>query len=586
MKRLLQFTLTLLLLAVVLTACQKEEKVLIDETDAETITANSTVTQFLIRAAENAGNFDDLIDGFSCGSIVLPITVIANGQEVVINSEEDFALVAAIFDQFPNDTDTLEILFPITILLEDFTEVIINSQADLDAIIALCDGDLDDAIECVDFVYPITFFLYNSNQQQTDTVTVNSSYELYLFLSNLDSDDYFSIEFPVSVIVNGETTEVHTNTELLDIISNANCDDDPINNDFTEDLTSGTWYITYYFDEYDETGNFTDYAFTFNSDNTAQASNGSTVIPGTWGTNEDFTYLDLNFGSDFPFNELYASWDIIEASSEEIRTKDVSGGNGSIDYLTFGRTPNDGSNDDVNAFIEQLTTGLWYVNLFEDDGANDTCNYHEYAFNFNTNGTATATGSTETKDGFWTVEVDSGGDLELILNFEYNNSDDPFKELNDDWDVLDFDVSFLNLKDTSGSGTNYLDFGRETSPDCGGGGGGPDPQELIDIMVAGTWYVDTFLDNGDDETGDFNGYNFNFYANQTVLATNGSENVYGIWVVTLQSDELNFEFDMDSPINGADDQEYKVLQFTETTTTLITKDSNGNIEDTLIFKKN
>lgn len=586
MKRLLQFTLTLLLLSVVLIACQKEEKVHIDETDAETITANSTVTQFLIRASENAGNFDDLIDGFSCGSIVLPITVIANGQEVVINSEEDFALVAAIFNQFPNDTDTLEILFPITILLEDFTEVIINSQADLDAIIALCDGDLDDAIECVDFVYPITFFLYNSNQQQTDTVTVNSSYELYLFLSNLDSDDYFSIEFPVSVIVNGETTEVHNNTELLDVISNANCDDDPINNDFTEDLTSGTWYITYYFDEYDETGNFTDYAFTFNSDNTAQASNGSTVIPGTWGTNEDFTYLDLNFGSDFPFNELYASWDIIEASSEEIRTKDVSGGNGSIDYLTFGRTPNDGSNDDVNAFIEQLTTGLWYVNLFEDHGANDTCNYHEYAFNFNTNGTATATGSTETKDGFWTVEVDSGGDLELILNFEYNNSDDPFKELNDDWDVLDFDVSFLNLKDTSGSGTNYLDFGRETSPDCGGGGGGPDPQELIDIMVAGTWYVDTFLDNGDDETGDFNGYNFNFYANQTVFATNGSENVYGIWVVTLQSDELNFEFDMDSPINGADDQEYKVLQFTETTTTLITKDSNGNIEDTLIFKKN
>jgi hypothetical protein len=572
---------------VVFSACQKEENVLIDETDPETITANSTVTQYLIRASENAGDFDDIIDGFSCGSIVLPITVIANGQEVVINSEEDYAVVAAIFGQFPNDNDTLEIVFPITIRLEDFTEVTVNSQADLDAIIALCEGDLDDAIECVDFVYPITFFVYNSNQQQTDTVTVNTNFELYQFLSNLDSDDYISVDFPVSVIVNGEITEVTNNAELLDIISNANCDEDPVNTDLVDTLTSGSWYITYYFDEYDETGNFSGYAFTFNTDNTAQASNGSNVVPGTWGVNSDLTYVDMDFGNTVPFNELYASWDIIEISSEEIRFKDVSGGNGSTDYLTFGRTPNDGSNNEVNAFIEQLTTGVWYVNLFDDDGINDTCDYDGYAFNFNTSGMVSATGTTETKHGFWAVEVDSGGDLELILNFEYDTSDDPFEELNDDWDVLNFDVNFINLKDTSGSGTNYLNFGREPSPDCGGGGGDtPDPQELIDIMVSGTWYVDTFLDDGNNETSDFNGYDFNFYANQTVIATNGSENVYGIWIITLISEELNFEFDMDSPINGADDAEYKVLQFTNTSVTLITKDSNGNIEDTLIFKKN
>ena len=576
-----------LLLTLVLFSCQKEEKVLIDETDPETITANSTVTQLLIRASENSGDFDDLIDGFSCGSIVLPITVIANGQEVVINTVADYNLVVAIFAQFPNDNDTLEIIFPITIRLEDFTEITVNSQADLDAIIALCEGDLNDAIECVDFVYPITFFKYNSSQQQTDTITVNSNFELYQFLSNLDSDDYISVDFPISVIVNGEVSEVNNNTELLNIISSANCDDTPISSDLIENLTSGTWYITYYFDEYDETGNFSGYAFTFNLDNTAQADNGSNVVPGTWGTNSDLTYVDLNFGTTVPFNELYASWDIIEISSEEIRFKDVSGGNGSTDYLTFGRTPNGGSNDEVNAFIEQLTTGVWYVNLYEDDGTNDTCDYEGYAFNFNTSGMATATSSVATKHGFWSVEVNSGGDLELILNFEFANSDDPFEDLNDDWDVLAFDVAFINLKDTSGSGTDYLNFGREPSPDCGGGGGGtPDPQEVIDIMVAGTWYVDTFLDDGDNETSDYNGYDFNFYANQTVIATNGSENVYGIWVVTLISEELNFEFDMDSPINGADNSEYKVLQFTETTITLITKDSSGNIEDTLIFKKN
>jgi hypothetical protein len=43
---------------------------------------------------------------------------------------------------------------------------------------------------------------------------------------------------------------------------------------------------------------------------------------------------------------------------------------------------------------------------------------------------------------------------------------------------------------------------------------------------------------------------------------------------------------MDSPLNGADDDEYKALQYTPTSVTFITRNSNGEIEDTLIFKKN
>ena len=98
--------------------------------------------------------------------------------------------------------------------------------------------------------------------------------------------------------------------------------------------------------------------------------------------------------------------------------------------------------------------------------------------------------------------------------------------------------------------------------------------------------LEKFLDDGNDETSEFNGYDFNFYSNQTVYATNGTEYVYGIWIVTVTGQELNFEFDMDSPINGADDDEYKTLQYTTTSATFITRNSQGEIEDTLIFKKN
>ncbi|HBY69259.1 MAG TPA: hypothetical protein DEG69_16825, partial [Flavobacteriaceae bacterium] len=113
--------------------------------------------------------------------------MIANGQEVVLESETDIPLIQAIFDQFPNDTDTLEIVFPITLILQDFSEVEINDQAELDALIAVCQGESE--IDCVDFVYPITVFTYNSNDEQTGTVTIDNDIELYLLLFNLDGDD-------------------------------------------------------------------------------------------------------------------------------------------------------------------------------------------------------------------------------------------------------------------------------------------------------------------------------------------------------------------------------------------------------------
>ena len=104
-------------------------------------------------------------------------------------------------------------------------------------------------------------------------------------------------------------------------------------------------------------------------------------------------------------------------------------------------------------------------------------------------------------------------------------------------------------------------------------------------MQAGTWFVAQFLDNGDDETADFNGYDFTFLSNDVVSAQNGNQSVPGIWIVSVIGNELNFEFDMDSPINGADDDEYKVVQFTDTSVTFVTL-NNGMIEDTLIFNKN
>lgn len=580
----------LFILGVFFVACQKEESELIIEPNDGTITVTSDVTALLLRTAENNGSLDDLIDGFSCGSIVLPVTVFANGQKVTIITEDDLALVVAIFDQFPNDTDVIEIVFPIDIILDDYSQITVNSQAELDALIASCDNLGDDSIDCVDFVYPITLFVYNSELQQIDTVIIESTEEFYQFLSDLNENEFFGIDFPVSVIVNGEVIEVNSNQELEDIINNSDCDsDNPIDNSqFIEYLTTGVWYVTYYFDDYDETGDFEGYEFTFNADKSAQTTNGSVTIPGNWDLlGSSSPKLDLFFGATQPLDNLDDDWEILEGTSEIIRLRDVSGGDGSTDYLTFGRTPNGGgSNGDVNALIEQLTSEVWYISLYNDDGDDDTCDYLDYEFTYFENGSASAVSSAVTKNGVWTVLVDSEGGLDLVLNFEYSGDNDPFEDLNDDWDVEEFSPTYINLKDVSGGGggTDYLNFGRYPYTDCGGGGGSA--QELREIMVDGLWYVHTYLDDGYNETGDYNGYNLNFNAAGNVTASNGSSTSYGTWAITESSGELDFvlDFGSNAPFDEFSD-DWDVLAFTTTRVELEDISGGGGGTDTLIFEK-
>jgi hypothetical protein len=75
--------------------------------------------------------------------------------------------------------------------------------------------------------------------------------------------------------------------------------------------------------------------------------------------------------------------------------------------------------------------------------------------------------SSRTVNGFWTVSNSSSG-LELILNFNYNGEDDPFEDLNDDWDVLFYDTESVQLEDVSGGngGTEHLNFGRTPYTGC------------------------------------------------------------------------------------------------------------------------
>jgi hypothetical protein len=107
--------------------------------------------------------------------------------------------------------------------------------------------------------------------------------------------------------------------------------------------TEGTWKITYFFDESDETTNFSGYNFTFGSDNVLTATNGTNTYTGTWSVtdsnsdddNMDELHFNIAFTAPVNFEDLTDDWNFVEKTETLMKLSDVSGGNGGTDFLTF-----------------------------------------------------------------------------------------------------------------------------------------------------------------------------------------------------------------------------------------------------------
>ena len=104
-------------------------------------------------------------------------------------------------------------------------------------------------------------------------------------------------------------------------------------------VADGTWIVTLYKEaEIVQTANYSGYSFTFATDGSLSATNGITTQSGDWSTYIDsgYTKLDLMFDAlDGPFEEISEDWNVISRTDIKIELKHVSGGDGSIDYLTL-----------------------------------------------------------------------------------------------------------------------------------------------------------------------------------------------------------------------------------------------------------
>jgi hypothetical protein len=286
-----------------LTSCRSEETEFIDTAPEDVVQINSDIASLIQRTAANDGSNDNILDFANCFNIKLPIAITANSVPLNINSSNDYYLVESIFDDNFDDTDAVDIMFPITIVNSDFSEVTINSMSELTAQASICNGEniSDNDIECIDFVYPFSASKFNINNELLSSETFTNDNDLFSFIEGITSTDITSINFPISVLTsNAESLQINSLTELKATIENQqntcdedddfDYDDDDCNDCTQESLASfltecPNWYIDKtrqdnfnYDDIYDG------YDFNFSTDGTVTAFWSSTSATGTWST--------------------------------------------------------------------------------------------------------------------------------------------------------------------------------------------------------------------------------------------------------------------------------------------------------------
>ncbi len=339
----MQKLLSVIIIGFFALSCEKDSLV-IEDSPQENLKSNVSLTNKLSRVAQHPTTFDNIADNTSCFAIGLPATIIANNQSVVINSPADYQQIATILNANANDTDSVAIQFPITIIYADYSTREIANMAALTAAISGCSGSIE--LSCMSVSFPIQVVSYDSLNQIADTITLGNTEALFQFLSTIANYDAVSLVYPISFNApNGSVLTIENNDQLEVAIDSYTAEclaafiPVPNPNPATEledIIVDGSWYISYYFDNSNQTSQYAAFDFTFTANGNLTATNGSGSTSGTWEEYMDSGEQKLEFTfSNSDLQELEEDWTVISFTETTITMEHESGGGGNTDYLTL-----------------------------------------------------------------------------------------------------------------------------------------------------------------------------------------------------------------------------------------------------------
>ncbi|MCK0156253.1 hypothetical protein MWU65_03620 [Cellulophaga sp. F20128] len=569
----------LLMAAFSLSSCQEEFEELPNNTNEEAIVASSSTAKLIERASSKDGSFDNIVDGASCFAVQFPYTVNVDGLDITIDSIEDLELIEEIFDTVETDDDILEILFPITITLADYSEIVINSKEELRSIAKECiEGGDDDDIECIDFVYPVTLYSFSVNLEKTSTVTVENDRQLRRFFGDLEDHELVSFDFPLTLEqYDGTKITVENNAELALALENAEdmCDedddDDYNDDDFTKErldnyLVECPWLVRDVIrSSQDQSAQYFEYLMNFKEDGTVIVKDRvGNSIEGNWstrvGANSNRVLLKLEFTVLVDFN---LEWFVYELGDGIIKFY----ANDGADKILMKRFCVD--NDTPDTLRGLLKECNWIIKKVKLN--NEEINrLLGYEFSFLADGVVTLSNKTTTSQGTWAITTNAQGRLVMAITM----GDEPGVSF--EWLISDLRNERLKF---SIEGT-YYELILERN--CDDDENDEDVTWIRGIFDETKWEVDLFSQNEDDITEGYATDTYSFTADGEVIITNPNDQELdrGSWRVYRNSEgtlEMILNFSDNSNYHPLAN-DYVILEVEEDEISLKHKNDDGSYD--------
>ncbi|MEM9141854.1 MAG: hypothetical protein AAGA86_02630 [Bacteroidota bacterium] len=529
---------SLLTLLFVFTSCQDEfEDIVVEPDEQETLNMESATVQLVSNTVSNDGSFDNIVDGSSCFNLRFPYTVEANGLELIIDGLEDLEVIEEVFDALEDDEDILEIIFPVTITLGDYSELTINSVEALRQIAETCvEGGADDDIECIDFVYPITLFTFDINRQQTGNVTVESDRELRRFFAGLDEGDLVSIQYPVTLKkYDGSEIQVSNNAELAAALEAAReaCDEDDDNDhnddDFSEErlanlLTECPWLVKeVQRNSTDQTEQYFEYVMNFKEEGAVTVRDRmGNVLQGTWNirTAQNVVMLKLEFETLVDFS---LEWFVYEIGNSRIK---LFSGDGNKIIMAPAC---DVFDDSPETLREALKECDWVIKRVKNNGQHLN-RLLGFSFEFKEDGVVTLSDAETEFQGTWAITTNANGRLVMAVTM----GDEPGVSF--EWLLSDMKDRFLKFNI---EGTAYELLLVRNCDDDDDDDDDEDIGLLRNIFNDTEWRIAQFTENGDDTTQAY--ADVSLYIDNDgsleIRNANGEEISRGRWFVFRNSEE-------------------------------------------------
>ncbi|WP_460191008.1 hypothetical protein [Urechidicola sp. KH5] len=564
-------------------SCQEEAVEVLQEDPDSLLEANSTIANLMFRTSLLDGSYDNILDNASSIAVNLPVTVFANGLEIIVDSEEEFEVVESIFDEFDDDNDNLEFLFPITIRNINHQEITINNVNELEVLVEDGNGENqpDEDIECVDFAYPLVYSVFDTGSNTPTTVTVYNDEDMHAFLQEIDADDVISLNFPIQLIyTDGTDVTVNSMSELEEVLAGAVnfCDEDD-DNDYSDDdfdleelnelLTTCPWEVKRVVrNNNDETPEYLEFLMLFNENGTVKVrKNNGSIIQGTWETTflrSSGVVLNLNLDN---LPDFTLEWQVAELGNERIKLYTPNGNKiilkKNCDAIV------DHTIDDVYEILQEC---LWRIQRLHVNGNSEGQNFIATPLEFLDNNMVKMRVEGSNIEGNYDIYVNSENRKILQIFIE----DDPHLRLL--WEISIIENNKLTLINEQ---NEMLLF--QYCP-------GEDEHLNIvnEIITSGGYWKIAYLEvDSEDFTSDYEHFKYKFYDSGKVRANpTGASNIYGSWLSYRYNDApivgLNFGEDNEmSVVNGR----WEITETEEERFELIDFSADGNIERKVVFEK-